>query len=539
MARLDPHSYADASHPQTRTLRWKARVDFERRVLDAEATLVFAAPGEGVIDLDTRALAVQSVVDDAGRALPFTLDAPDGVLGARLSVTLPSPTGSITVRYRTSPEATALQWLTPEQTAGKKAPFLFSQCQAIHARSVVPLQDTPRVRITFEAELTVPANLRALMAAAFVKRAVEGDVAVESYAMPQPVPPYLFAFAVGDVVFRDVGPRSRVWAEAAVVEAAAWEFAEIDAHLAVGERLFGPYDWDRFDVLVMPPSFPYGGMENPRLTFLTPTLLAGDRSQVRVVSHELAHSWTGNLITNANAEHFWLNEGWTRYAELRIVEATEGVEAGALHAALGRRGLDRAIERFVKEGRPELTKLRTHLAGVDPDDAFSEVPYDKGCLFILALEAHVGRARFERFIRAYIETFRFGAITTEDFLAFTERELPGALAAIDAPAWIDATACPPTRPLRSPRSSTPSARSALACPTPTPPRAGAPPSGSSTSKPCPTRSPARPPRPSTRATTSRRSPRTRSSWRGSSWPCARATNPPCPAPNRCSVRSGA
>jgi leukotriene-A4 hydrolase len=446
MPRLDPHSYADSSHPRTRTLRWKAKVDFDRRVVDAEATLVFDEPGGGDLDLDTRGLAITSVTDAEGSPLAFTLDAPDPVLGARLRIALGVRTASVTVRYTTSPEATALQWLEPAQTADRKHPFLFSQCQAIHARSVVPLQDTPRVRITYEAEVTVPAALRALMAAAFVRRDVTGALAVESWAMPQPVPPYLFAFAVGDLTSRDVGPRSRVWAEPSVVDAGAWEFAEIDRHLAAGESLFGPYDWDRFDVLVMPPSFPYGGMENPRLTFITPTLLAGDRSQVRVVAHELAHSWTGNLITNADAEHFWLNEGWTRYAELRIVEATEGVDAAALHGALGRRGLDRAVARFFKEGRPELTKLRTHLTGIDPDDAFSEVPYDKGCLFLLALEAHVGRPRFETFIREYIASFRFGAITTEDFLAFTERALPGALAAIHAPAWIDGEGIPADAP---------------------------------------------------------------------------------------------
>ena len=446
MARLDPHSYTDATQPRTRTLRWKAKVDFTRRALSAEATLVFHEPGRGPLDLDTRALEILSVVDHRGAPLDFTLDAPDSVLGARLRVTLPDDTASVTIAYNTSPDASALQWLAPAQTAGKREPYLFSQCQAIHARSVVPLQDTPRVRVTFDAELTVPAQLRALMAASFVDRVVEGGVAVERWTMPQAIPPYLLAFAVGDLVSRDVGPRSRVWAEPSVVEKAAWEFAEMDAHLRAGESLFGAYDWDRFDVLVMPPSFPYGGMENPRLTFLTPTLLAGDRSQVRVVSHELAHSWTGNLITNADAEHFWLNEGWTRYAELRIVEAIEGTEAFIMHAALGRRGLDRAVERFNQEGRPELTRLRTHLAGIDPDDAFSEVPYDKGCLFLLAIEAEVGRPRFERFIRAYIDAFRFGSITTEDFVAFTERELPGVLQAINAPAWIDGPNVPPNAP---------------------------------------------------------------------------------------------
>jgi aminopeptidase N len=423
-------------------------VDFAQRTLHGEATLIFHKPAEhaGPLHLDTRGITVHEVTNADGVALPFAFDLHDPVLGSRLAIELAERTAAVRVKYTTSPDASALQWLEPAQTAGGKHPYLFSQCQAIHARSVIPLQDTPRVRVQVEAELTIPSQLRSLMAAAFVDRKVDNGTAVETWTMPQPVPPYLLGLAVGDVVSRDVGPRSRVWAEPAVIDRAAWEFAEIDQHLRSGEALFGPYDWDRFDVLVMPPSFPYGGMENPRLTFVTPTLLAGDRSQVRVIAHELAHSWTGNLITNANAEHFWLNEGWTRYAENRIVEATEGEDAAALHAALGRRGLERAIERFVSEGRPELTKLHTKLAGVDPDDAFSEIPYDKGYLFLKAIEEHVGRARFDTFIRAYIQTFRFGAITTEDFCAFTERELPGVLAAVDASAWLDEPGLPPDAP---------------------------------------------------------------------------------------------
>lgn len=446
MARLDPHSWADTDHPETASFSWRATVNFETRTLDAEVTLRFKKPGEGPLHLDTRDLTILGARTLAGRAVPWTLAVADAVLGARLELTLPEATEAVVIAYRTSAEASALQWLSPEQTSGKRHGFLFSQCQAIHARSVVPLQDTPRLRVNFDATIDVPSALRVLMGAAFVSRTEEGGRAVERWTMPQPIPPYLLAFAVGDLVSRELGPRSRVWAEPAVLDAAAWEFAEVDAMIAGAEGLFGPYDWDRFDILTMPPSFPYGGMENPRLTFLTPTLLAGDRSLVRVVAHELAHSWTGNLITNANAEHFWLNEGWTRYAELRIVEALEGTDAAALHAALGRRGLDRAIAHFTEQKRPELTWLETNLMGIDPDDAFSEVPYDKGCLFLKAIEAHVGRARFDVFVRAYIAEFRFGAITTSQFTAFVERELPGALAAIDAERWLHGPGVPANAP---------------------------------------------------------------------------------------------
>ncbi len=444
MARLDPHSYNDASQPQVFRLSWKARVDFASRTLEGEATLELAAPGAGPLDLDTRDLTIHGVFAADGAALPFALSPPEPILGARLRVTLPPGTRSVRVAYRTSPSATALQWLTPAQTAGGKEPFLFSQCQSIHARSVVPLQDTPRVRITYRAELTVPAALRAVMSAGSVSREVRGAEAVETFEMPQAIPPYLLALAVGDLASRELGPRSRVWAEPAVVEKAAWEFAGVDAMILAAEKLFGPYDWDRFDVLTMPPSFPYGGMENPRLTFLTPTLLAGDRSLVNVLAHELAHSWTGNLVTNANADHFWLNEGFTVWAERRILEALEGAEVAGLHAALGRKGLDLAIENF--KDHPEWTKLRTDFAQVDPDEAYSQVPYEKGFLFVRALEDAVGRPAFDAFLRKYIGTFRFQSITTDDFLAFAQKHLPGALEKIDAAKWIDGVGVPANAP---------------------------------------------------------------------------------------------
>ncbi len=444
MARLDPHSYNDSAQPEIASLKWKARVDFASHELDAEAVLTLARAGEGPLDLDTRDLTISSVSAEDGRPLAYELHAPEPVLGARLSIDLPPGTLRVRVRYRTSPAASALQWLTPAQTTGGKHPFLFSQCQAVHARSIVPLQDTPRVRLRFRAELCVPVELRGLMAASFVERRVEGDLAFETYEMPQPIPSYLLAFAIGDLAFRDLGPRSRVWAEREVLEQAAYEFAEVDAMLRKAEELFGPYEWERFDVLTMPHSFPYGGMENPRLTFVTPTLLAGDRSLVNVLGHELAHSWTGNLVTNATGEHFWINEGFTVFAERRIQEALFGQDIAELHAALGRRHLEQAIAHF--RDRPELTKLRTHLAGIDPDDVYSEVPYEKGYLFLRALEEHVGRARFAAFLRRYVDTFRFRSITTEELIVFIERELAGALTAVDAEVWLDGTGIPPNAP---------------------------------------------------------------------------------------------
>ena len=451
MARTDPHSFRDDNQPDIEHVDWRAAIDFRSQTIAANVTLRLARPSEGgPLDLDTRDLAIEEVHEGEGRALAWDKSEPVAILGARLRIELPAGTRVVTIRYRTSPAASALQWLAPAQTAGGVSPFLFSQCQAIHARSIVPLQDTPAVRVRYRAELVVPKGLRALMAAAHVSRDVRAESAVETWEMPQPIPPYLLALAVGDLASRDVGPRSRVWAEPSIVERAAWEFDGVDHMLKVAESLFGPYDWERFDVLTMPPSFPYGGMENPRLTFLTPTLLAGDRSLVSVVAHELAHSWTGNLVSNANAEHFWLNEGFTVFAERRIVEALEGKERAALDAALGRRALDGAVKRFIDGGHPELTRLRPSLEGVDPDDAFSIVPYEKGFLLLRALEEAAGREAFDAFLREYIARFRFRAITSDDFLALLEEKLPDAAHKVDPRAWLDGEGVPDSAP--APRS---------------------------------------------------------------------------------------
>jgi aminopeptidase N len=434
--RRDPHSYADDTQAEVVHFDWRARFDFAARVIAAEARLRLRAPATaGPLDLDTRDLSIEAVSDEAGQPLAWQLDGAEPILGARLRVQLPAGTRELAIRYRTSPAASALQWLEPAQTAGRQHPFVFSQCQAIHARSIVPLPDTPRLRLTYSAELDVPAPLTALMAA--------GGQAGR-WHMPQPIPPYLFAFAVGDVASAPLSPRSSVWAEPALLARAAFEFADAERMLATAEELFGPYDWERFDLLVLPPSFPYGGMENPRLTFLTPTLLAGDRSLVSVLAHELAHSWTGNLVSNASAEHFWLNEGMTVFAERRIVARLYGAETAALQSAVGFCDLEKAITRF--KDKPELTRLHTRLDGIDPDESFSEVPYEKGFLFLRALEEAVGRDAFDRFLKAWVEQFRFGAVTTDDFCAAVERALPGALARVDAPAWLEGAGLPAGAP---------------------------------------------------------------------------------------------
>lgn len=445
MARVDPHSYFDDAQPRTKSWRLRLRVDFERKVLRGEATMVLAAASKGTLDLDTKGLSVERVVADGGAPVPFELGPEEPVLGRRLRLELPENTRSVTVAYETSPAAVGLQWLSPEQTEGKRLPFLFSQCQAIHARSVLPCQDSAIARVSYEAEVDVPEGLTAVMSAGPAGDAPAGPGRrAFKFAMPQPIPSYLFALAVGELEGRDLSHRCRVWAEPATIAAAAWEFADTESMIARAEALFGPYDWDRYDMLVLPPSFPYGGMENPRMTFLTPTLLAGDRSLVDVVAHELAHSWTGNLVSNATAEHFWLNEGFTVWAERRILKALRGEEAAGLAWGIGQRELEEALERF--RDKPELTRLRTHLQGVDPDDAFSVVPYEKGARFVVALERAAGEAEFDRFVKSYMKRFRFQSVTTEQFCAFVESTFPGLLAKVDAPAWLDRPGLPENAP---------------------------------------------------------------------------------------------
>lgn len=445
MNRPDPHSYYDAAQPRAQRLRLKFGVDFTAKRIQGEVVLEFGEAISGTLDLDTKGLEIAAVEVPGHGPIPWTLGEPDAILGNRLRLDVPPGTREVAISYRTGAEAMALQWLDAEQTEGKVAPYLFSQCQQIHARTLVPCQDTPLARIAYQAEVTVPEGLTAVMSAGPEGDEPTGDGRhVFRFSMPQPIPSYLLALAVGRLESRDLSPRARVWAEPELVEAAAWEFAGVEDMIVKAENLFGAYPWDRYDMLVLPPSFPYGGMENPRMTFLTPTLLAGDRSLVDVVAHELAHSWTGNLVTNASMEHFWLNEGFTVWAERRILRILHGDDAAALGWAMGQKALEDSLARFKNE--PHLTVLRMHLEGIDPDDAFSSIPYEKGARLVAALEQQVGEERFLTFLRDYMATFRFTSITTEQFCAFVETQLPGALQAVHATAYLDQPGLPASAP---------------------------------------------------------------------------------------------
>jgi len=414
--RKDPHSVTDFAQGRTTDLHLDLKVDPVARTFEGTAILHFDRPHTGALHLDARGLEIERV-DDGSQPLPWSWGEDDPVLGQPLRIERTAATDTIRIRYRAARDASALVWLDPSQTTGKH--FVLTQCQAIHARSIAPLQDTPAARIRYTAVVEVPEGLSAVMSASPPQADSQGRL---HFTMPQPIPPYLLALAVGELESRDLGPRTRVYAEPAVVEKAAWEFADAEAMLEAAEGLFGRYAWDRYDFVVLPPSFPMGGMENPRMTFLTPTLLAGDRSLVNVLAHELAHSWTGNLVTNADNEHFWLNEGWTVWAERRILEVLEGAESAHQAATLARTRLDDVMR--IRHDAGQSTALVYDQTGLDPDEEFCLVPYEKGFLLLTAIERAVGRVRFDAFVQRYIERFAFQTLTTDDFVAFLGEHLP-------------------------------------------------------------------------------------------------------------------
>ena len=407
----DPHSFSRPDEVVVRHLSLDLDVDFETHQLHGTATLTIEnLTGADALWLDTRNLGVSGVdlgSDEAPTNYRFVETKPH--LGQSLMVDIEHDTTTVRVHYASSPGAAALQWLDPPQTAGKRHPFLLSQSQACLARTWIPLQDSPGVRMTYDATIRVPPGLMALMSAE--NPTEKNDDGVYTFNMPQPIPSYLLALAVGDVVFQPLGERTGIYAESEVIEAAAWEFADAEKMLDTSEELYGPYRWGRYDMIVLPPSFPFGGMENPRLTFLTPTVLAGDRSQVALVAHELAHSWSGNLVTNATWNDFWLNEGFTSYFEYRIMEALYGREHTEILWLIGRQGLQQMMD--LEE--PADTHLRVDYTDRNPDNVPSVV-YDKGALFLRMLEEHYGRAEWDAFLHDYFERHAFGTVTTELFL---------------------------------------------------------------------------------------------------------------------------
>lgn len=411
----DPHSYAIPSEARVKHLAWKAVVDFDSRTIDGTATWEIENSGADSIRLDTKGLVIRSVKVDNKNTM-YRLGSDDPVRGQVLTIPISEDTRTIDIQYQTSPQAEALQWLSPAQTAGKQSPFLFTQSQAILARSWIPCQDTPAVRFTYEAEVTVPRDLLALMSASNPKE--KNATGTYVFRMEQPIPSYLLALAVGDLTFEPISDRSGVYAEKAIVDKAAWEFADLEKMIQAAEDLYGAYRWERYDVLVLPPSFPFGGMENPRLTFGTPTILAGDRSLTSLIAHELAHSWSGNLITNATWNDFWLNEGFTVYFETRIMEKLYGTDYGEMLASLNLQDLQDEIKSLQEKGQYADTRLKLDLDDRNPDDGVTSIAYNKGYYFLRSIEEKYGREKFDAFLKDYFSGNAFSSIDTEAFRAY-------------------------------------------------------------------------------------------------------------------------
>ena len=414
----DYHSFSNPESIKVTHLNLDLTVDFSKKMLigTAHLDLQKVDPNATQLILDTRNLTINSVTA-MGEKVDFGLANGDSFLGAALTIDVPAAADSVLISYQTSPKASGVQWLTPEQTAGKKHPFLFTQAQAIHARSFIPLQDSPQVRMTYEATIRTPKALLAVMSASNDPKSQRDGI--YEFSMPQPIPSYLIALAVGDLHFKPMGERTGVYSEKGILDAAAAEFADTESMLIATEKAFGPYSWDRYDLLILPPSFPFGGMENPRLSFITPTVIAGDKSLVSLIAHELAHSWSGNTVTNATWRDLWLNEGFTTYLTYRIMQMVYGDERFEMESVLGRQDLQADIDSLPDKDQIMAIDLR----GRDPDDVFSNIPYEKGALFLRELELKVGRENFDQFLLNYFEKFAFKSITTDQFISYLEQTL--------------------------------------------------------------------------------------------------------------------
>lgn len=436
----DPHSFAEYEKVRVRHMHLDLDADMNRSTLSGHVLLDLDRPEPGFqrLVLDTRDLDIRdvNVVDPNGDFLPVSwrLGADHGHLGRPLVIVLPQGIEQVRIDYASRPEAFGLQWLNAEQTSSGK-PFMFSQSQPHYARTWVPLQDTPAVRYTFDATIRGPRDLMVVMGAdgnLFERN----DTGEYHFEMPEAIPSYLMAIAIGDLVFAETGPRSGVYAEPQWIEAAAAEFDVLEEMIDIGEALYGPYRWGRYDLLVLPPSFPFGGMENPRLSYVTPTIIAGDGSLLALVAHELAHSWSGNLVTNAAWRDLWLNEGFTVYFEARIMEALYGREVRDQLAKLAWDGLVETVERVDQADR----QLVRDLSERDPEQAFMRVPYDMGRFFLDWLEDRFGRELFDEFLRNYFDHFAFESITTEDFRDYAREHLveahPGRVSMDEIDQWL-------------------------------------------------------------------------------------------------------
>lgn len=415
---IDMHTLSNYQDLPILNTHLELSVNFHEKKLKGSVTHRFDENRKvDLLKLDTKYLKIDSIQDGNGNSLEYSFGEFDELLGSALSVILNSQSNEVVIFYETTNKSEALDWLLPNQTAGKTFPFMYTQGQSIFTRSWIPIQDTPGLRITYSAKINTPENMMAVMSAANPQEMDTNNV--YSFKMNQPIPPYLIALAVGNLEFKAIDYRTGVYAEPSMVEECANELIDMGKMVDVAEQLYGKYDWDRYDVIVLPPSFPFGGMENPRLTFATPTIIAGDRSLVSLIAHELAHSWSGNLVTNATWNDFWLNEGFTVYFERRIMEALYGRDYSEMLALLGFQDLQNQVD----NSQPAMQLLRLNMKGKHPDDAMTDIAYEKGYFFLRMLEENIGRDKMDEFLIKYFKDHKFQTIVTEEFLSYLKENL--------------------------------------------------------------------------------------------------------------------
>jgi aminopeptidase N len=422
----DDHSYANLDQINTEHLHLDLEVDFAAQTIYGVARHQMRNHGADTAIFDVKGLLIQKVTigpKGSEKETDFIIGPmdKDSIIGQALLVNVASKTDRVNIYYQTTEESAALDWLDTNLTSSKTKPFLYTQGQAILTRTWIPLQDSPSNRITYSADVKVPNDLMALMSAKNPTSLHKNGM--YHFEMNKAIPSYLIALAVGDIGFKDLGSHCGIYAEKELLQDCVNEFEDLPQMMRVAEDLYGAYQWGRYDVLVLPYSFPFGGMENPMLTFANPTLLTGDKSLVSVVAHELAHSWSGNLVTNHSWSDLWLNEGTTVYFEQRIMEALRGKEIADILAQVEFGELQQTLTEMAADSSLQDSKLHLDLVNRDPDIAMSDIAYVKGAFFFRTLEAAVGRKQLDLFLNKYFKHFAFQTITADRFIDYLETQL--------------------------------------------------------------------------------------------------------------------
>jgi leukotriene-A4 hydrolase len=423
---FDDHSFSNIKEIHTTHLELDLDVSFQNKTIYGVARHTMKNNGTDTAIFDIKGLKIQKITlgeKENERETDFVIGNMDidSVLGQPLLVSIDHKTTKVNIYYQTSDNSEALGWLDSNLTSSKSKPFLFTQGQAILTRTWIPIQDSPSNRITYDANVKVPQDLMAVMSAKNSKK--RNKSGVYEFQMNKAIPCYLISLAVGDLVYQPFSSNTGVYCEPQLKYACAKEFNDLPKMFSAAEKLYGKYQWEQYDLLVLPYSFPFGGMENPMLTFVNPTLITGDKSLVSVVAHELAHSWSGNLVTNRTWNDFWLNEGFTVYFEERIMEELYGKEVSDILASIEFHELKNEYEQIKASKFPEDSRLFLDLRKRNPDDGMTSIAYVKGAFFLKTLEHKVGREKFDRFLNSYFKKFAFKTINSKMFVSFLKKNL--------------------------------------------------------------------------------------------------------------------